>query len=302
MSRKTGGDQRGARTKYWCFTLNNPTIAEEIYLKTWLEHGADYLVFGRERGDNGVFHFQGYVELTNRQRLSGVRKLSKRAHWEPRRGTQRESIEYCKKDGDFFQTGVPTEDRQGRRTDLESIRLEIDAGATSADIASRHFSQWCIYRRSFDEYRALGNLPRHRPGLKVFVLKGPSGSGKSSYVFSRFEDLWISTSPVLRWFDGYTGQKTALIDDFSGECPFRFLLRILDIYPMRVEIKGGHVSWNPDIIFITTNKSIEEWYHGEKDVTPIIRRVTYLVDMEELENSEINTKHEEIDQILEEYK
>lgn len=300
MSRK-GADQRGARTKYWCFTLNNPTIAEEIYLKTWLEHGADFLIFGRERGENGVYHFQGYVELTNRQRLSGVRKLSKRAHWEPRRGSQRECIEYCKKDGDFFETGVPTSDRQGKRNDLQCIKEKLDGGASALDIANEHFSKWVIYRRSFDAYVGLKDSPRHRPNLRVFLLCGASGSGKSSYCFTRHPDCWISTSPVLRWFDGYDRQRVALIDDFNGECPFRFLLRLLDVYPIRVEVKGGHVAWNPEIIFITSNKLVREWYGGERDVTPIERRITHTIYMDQLENSEIGAKHDEIDQILEEY-
>lgn len=294
-------NDRNSRSKYWCFTLNQPTIAEEEALKACARSDvASYFIYGRERGESGTYHFQGYVEFVNRVRLTAVKKIPgfNRSHLEQRRGSGKEASEYCKKDGDFVEFGTPTANTQGRRNDLESIKQRLDDGASSRDISDEFFSRWVVYRRSFEAYTELRNEPRHRPGLKVIVLRGESGTGKSSYVFSRHPGCWISTNPILRWFDGYSGQTVACIDDFNGETPFRFLLRLLDIYPIRVEIKGGHVAWNPETIFITTNRPITEWYGGEKDVTPIIRRVTYEVVMDELENSEISDKHTEIDEIL----
>lgn len=297
----SNGRKTPPKTQYWCFTTNNPTIAEEEALKAYARGDAcTYLIYGRERGDNGVPHFQGYVEFGNRQRLTAIKKIPafRRAHLEPRRGTGAEAARYCKKDGDFVEFGEIKVTKQGRRTDLEEIKRKIDAGASSVDIADAHFSQWVIYRRSFDAYVDLKKTPQSRPELKVYVLCGASGTGKSSYVFSRHPECWISSNPVLRWFDGYTGQSTALIDDFNGECPFRFLLRLLDIYPMRVEVKGGHVAWNPTLIYITTNRAIDEWYGGERDCAPIQRRVKKVIRMQDLAAFDIGEKHLEIDRIL----
>lgn len=287
------------RSKYWCFTLNNPTATEETYLRNIAdERTISYLVFGIEVGESGTRHFQGYVEFVNRRRLSMVKRFLTRAHWELRRGTSLEAAEYCKKDGEVFEFGTLSTSKQGKRTDLEEIQKDMEQGMSANEVAKTHFSKWVVYRRSFEAYEGILNAPKFRPELQVVLLQGVSGAGKSSYVYSRFPDAWISTNPVMRWFDGYRGQETVLIDDFAGECPFRFFLRLLDIYPIRVEIKGGTVAWNPTRIFITSNKSIEEWYHGEKDMQPVRRRIHHVIVMHELENDDIGERHDEIDQIL----
>lgn len=278
MSGKHSG--RDGHSKYWCWTLNNPTITEMESIDQLVSGdgstGISYVIYGKEIGEKGTPHFQGYLELNKRVRISYLKKVPglARAHFERRRGEQGEAIAYCKKDGQWFQFGTAARCGRGRRTDLEDIRQEIVEGKKEDEIADAHFTQWVQYRRSFEAYRDLKNQPRFRKDLKVYVLWGESGVGKSSYVYSRFgDDLWISTNPVLRWFDGYTGQGVVLIDDFSGECPFRFLLRLLDVYPLRVEVKGGSIAWNPTKIFITSNKPVQEWYHGERDIQPVLRRV-----------------------------
>lgn len=107
------------RSKYWCFTLNNYEPNDETEAQAI---DCQYLVYGREVGENGTRHLQGYIEFLTRKRLDTVRRLfSGRAHWEPRRGTASEASNYCEKDGDVFQKGTMTDVRPGQRTDLESL-------------------------------------------------------------------------------------------------------------------------------------------------------------------------------------
>lgn len=40
-----------------------------------------------------------------------------------------------------------------------------------------------------------------------------------------------------------------------------FILKLLDIYPLKVPTKGGFANWVPDIIFITSNMA-PPWTHG----------------------------------------
>ncbi len=269
--------QSNEKGKYWCFTLNNPEEKERRELESWIKDEkkpiSTYIVFGREVGDSGTYHLQGYVEFRNRQRLSGCKKLSSRAHWERRRGTGTEAVTYCKKDGDVFEEGTASGVTPGQRTDLETIRGRIIEGCEEKTIADEYFSTWCLHRKAFREYRALSFPPTLAPDLRVVVLWGESGAGKSSYVVNKHTSLYITSDPVLQWFDGYDGQEAILIDDFTGQCPYRWLLRLLDIYPVRLPVKGGHTNRRCKYIYITSNTEIGTWYNGEKDVTPIRRRV-----------------------------
>lgn len=107
------------RTQYWCFTLNNYTPENESEVQAI---DCKYLCYGREVGESGTRHLQGYIEFSSRKRLDTVRRLfGGRAHWEPRRGTAGQANDYCTKDGDVFQKGTMTDVRPGQRTDLESL-------------------------------------------------------------------------------------------------------------------------------------------------------------------------------------
>lgn len=244
------------RGKYWVWTLNNWTEEERSHIDSSVEDNSDvgYICYGVERGEEGTPHLQGYLELAIKLRLGGVKLIRGlgRAHFELRKGNQTQAVDYCRKDDDFHQFGALFGSSQGRRSDLDSIKELLDSGATDLTISDEHFGSFIRYNRGIAAYRALRNRRTTRP-LKVVVLWGPPGTGKTGYVFAREPSLWISSDPTLKWFDGYRGESAVLLDDFHGECASSFILRLLDIYPFQVPIKGGWVDWVPDRIYITSN-------------------------------------------------
>ena len=66
-----------------------------------------YLIYGREVGDEGTPHLQGYVQLKKITRLTGMKKLHPTAHWEVAKGTEEQNRTYCSKEGDFQEFGTP---------------------------------------------------------------------------------------------------------------------------------------------------------------------------------------------------
>ena len=55
---------------------------------------------------------------------------------------------------------------------------------------------------------------------------GPSGTGKSRFVAAWARRLW--KAPESKWWDGYSGQETVVLDDFkTTRCPCR-AQRLLD--------------------------------------------------------------------------
>ena len=76
----------------WMFTINNPQ-EEDIPTLEW--KNAEYIVYQKEVGENGTEHFQGYLYLKCVARLSALKKLNSRAHWEQRRGSHDQARAYC---------------------------------------------------------------------------------------------------------------------------------------------------------------------------------------------------------------
>ncbi len=98
----------GPRSKYWVWTLNHPTPEEKANLDGLVGAGSvSYLCYGEEVGQAGTPHFQGYLEISTRVRLTGLKAFPglARAHFEKRAGTQAQAKDYCAKDGAFHYFG-----------------------------------------------------------------------------------------------------------------------------------------------------------------------------------------------------
>ena len=81
-------------SKNWCFTLNNPTAEDDP--RTW--EGTAYVTWQLEEGEDETPHYQGYLVMDKKVRLSSMKKINERAHWEKRLGTQQQAIDYCNKE------------------------------------------------------------------------------------------------------------------------------------------------------------------------------------------------------------
>lgn len=86
------------------FTLNNYTEEEEASVALL---GAQYTVYGKEVGESGTPHLQGYVYFKSQRTLESLKKRIPRAHWEIRKGSHEQAREYCVKDGQVTEFGHP---------------------------------------------------------------------------------------------------------------------------------------------------------------------------------------------------
>lgn len=97
-------EKRIAASKKWCFTLNN-----------WLQGSLDLILskiqkdeylIGKEIGENGTPHLQGYIKFKTKSRPMEKFKEIPQIHWEKCKGTEIDNIKYCSKDGDYV-TNIP---------------------------------------------------------------------------------------------------------------------------------------------------------------------------------------------------
>ena len=93
------------------------------------------LFFGRERGDSGTPHLQGFFILHNRLRQNQVSQLGglRRASLDKANGTPAQAAAYCKKEGDFEKIGELPQPSSGKRSDWESFKEWVKAQRNASD-------------------------------------------------------------------------------------------------------------------------------------------------------------------------
>lgn len=175
--------------------------------------------------------------------------------------------------------------KQGERTDLDTVKDLIKSGAIT-----NYETMWGTSGLSC-QASALGlsHLARTRPesrGMPVIIsLHGTTGTGKSRWtkeVCDRLQDTlgWTNYTcgSTSKWFCGYDKHDVAVIDDLrASQWDFALLLRLLDRYPLLVEVKGGRTWWCPRVVIITNPVPHEQWYSTlqrfDGDISQLTRRI-----------------------------
>ncbi len=280
----------------WACTLYEHDPRED--LKHGVTAGSIRLAVGQlERcPTTGRTHWQFYIELDSPRRRGGVTRLvgDPRTHAEICKGSREQNIAYCTKDESLdgaesrFEYGERSAGGQGRRNDIHAALDVIKKGVTPETfhaLYEDHGQVMVKYNRGMSAAVShyLGRSPRGDPPF-VFVHYGPTGTGKTYNVYDKHpvSDVWRAPVAVSgsQWFDGYLGQKVALFDDFDGHHPaITVMLQVLDRYPLTVPVKGGHVTWLPRFIYITSNLKPDDWYpeSGEAHRKALKRRFTQAI-------------------------
>lgn len=261
-------------SRRWCFTLNNPERNDFIFPEL-----VRYAIWQRESGEAGTEHLQGYIELAKPQRLSWLKNVIPRAHFEIARGTRDQARDYCRKSDTRvagpFEYGEWKNGGQGSRSDLNAVKELIDNGAGEQEIAESNFSTWCRNYRAFREYKRIKTEARNWE-TSVTVYWGEPGTGKSRKAME--ENPGAYWKPKGNWWDGYEQQEVVVIDEFYGWLPYDFILRLCDRYPLNLEVKGGTVAFVGKSVIFTSNKHPDDWYQKENlDKRAFARRVTKLI-------------------------
>lgn len=230
---------------------------------------AVYLVFGKEIGESGTPHLQGFITFHKNYRLSALKKLLPSAHFETARGTSLQASDYCKKEGDFFESGtVPS---QGKRSDLESVGDMIKSGASLKRIAEEHPTVMIKYHKGIAATKSILSESRETSDVRGIWLFGVPGSGKS-HLARTIDDLYIK--PQNKWWDGYANEAHVLIDDFDkgGKCLGHYIKLWADKYKTTGEIKGASISLNHKWLIITSNYEPSEIWDDDPTMLAAIER------------------------------
>lgn len=284
--------RNGPRVRNFCFTLPNYTEDDYSWFRTC--HGnPTFLIVAKETcPTTGTPHLQGAMCLGRAVAFSTVKKWLPfhSAHIEPMRGTPYDSYVYCSKEdpNPIIVGAIPTQ--TGTSSVLDRAIEEIRGGASLSTLTSTpelahafvcHNRGLTALSRELDPERDPDKPP------VCFWVYGDTGLGKTEAAF-KFGCQYggrggckILPDSTLKWFDGYKPRdhKVVIIDDFRSKgVIFNFLLQVLDRYPIQVPVKGGFVNWAPEVIIITTPKSIEETFEMRnlkrpEDIAQVKRRI-----------------------------
>jgi Putative viral replication protein len=119
----------------------------------------EYIVFGKEVGASGTPHLQGTVIFNDRKRRSQAIRVIGQAHFTVTHHLN-ESVEYCKKDGDWTEVGECPQEK-ATRCDLEAFKQSVHEGIYDHDeLAELHSKVWAMYRDKFCIEYISKHLPR----------------------------------------------------------------------------------------------------------------------------------------------
>lgn len=261
-------------SKYWCFTINNPSEKEWEEL-TSLK--CTYVVLGIEKGESGTKHIQGYIEFEVKKKMQTVKKLMKRAHLENRKGSAQQASDYCKKDEYYYESGILSSPGQGKRNDLNKVKEAIISGKGMKDVVEMTNSYQAI---RFAETLLKYVEPKRNWKPEVFWFYGPTGCGKTRRAMEESNNPYVS-GKNLKWWEGYDAHEDVIIDDFRKDfCTFHELLRILDRYEYRIEVKGGSRQLLAKRIWITSCYPPDKVYDTREDIGQLLRRIDLVENLD----------------------
>ena len=120
----------------------------------------------------------------------------------------------------------------------------MKAGMALSKVAEEFSLAWVAHGRGLTSLRQQLKLDADR---RSFRARGPGGMGAMG-AFRDGEEPFRSSLLARRLLegageqvvDGYSGQETVVLDDFKDYAmPLVELQRLLDWYPLWVEVKGG---------------------------------------------------------------
>lgn len=251
----------------WCFTLNNPTEQEREFFRTC---EVKECVIGDEVGTEGTPHLQGYVTWKKNTRLSALKKLSPRAHWEPTIAKEA-AANYCRKEK-VFREVIATKKR--KLSDI--VHEELLSGKKPRQIMQEH-SECVFMASSIQKAFNIMREPTVWQVPEVHWIYGPTGTGKTHSVYEREPDLSVITILNGPFFQGYDPTLPAtLFDDLRpNDIPYQYLLRITDKYKgVILNVKNGSEEWTPHRIYITSNAHPNDFAPTQEDSGQLTRRMT----------------------------
>jgi hypothetical protein len=267
-----------SKNRNFIFTWNNYNDESKTHLSSLVTNlVVKYVAYAEEIAPTtGTKHLQGYISFLSPKTLAQARLKLPGCHVLTMNGSIAQNADYCSKSGDLIEHGEKpvSNDNKGRAEKLRwqrarELAKEGNLDDIDADIFLRCYS---TLKRIKSDY-ATKPLPVDTVCVWIY---GPTGTGKSYSVETRFPDCYKKCMDDLKWFDGYNGEDAVYLEDIDKyQVKWGGVLkRLADRWPMQTSIKGSMAYIRPKYVVVTSNYRIDEIWTDPQTVEPLERRFT----------------------------
>lgn len=264
------------RIRRYVFTCNNYTQLPDA-----INSNIRYLLFAEEIcPTTSTPHIQGYIEFYKQEYFNTIVSLIKtafgnHAHIEPAKADVNAQIAYISKQNKPIEFGKPA--CPGTRNDLIAIKKSLDEGSSVDDIADINFGVYLRYYKGMDRYVLSKTVPKqvrklHEKTLTI-LLTGPSRTGKTTWAYENYPEITSVEYDGKFYSDS---PHYALFDDISPDTFGRKeFLTLTDHGQKKVRMLGAYTNWNPKVIVLTSNYSLEELFTDDAMMNRIDKHIPF---------------------------
>jgi len=269
--------RQDTRVRGYCFTLNNYSEVEEKSISDIVTEQsiARYVCYGKEVGEEGTPHLQGYIYFKGKVAFKRAKEiLGNRVHLEVQRGACEQAIDYCEKEGEFYEFGDRPIGGVGKKCTMAEraarnkklMEESLNSLVTTGEVSIMDVRKLKNARMDLKEEME----PYSHESVRGLWLYGDPGTGKSHFARENYPDLW--SKPQNKWWDGYTGQKVVLLDDLDSGTLGHYLKIWMDKYSCTGEVKRGHVPLRHELFIVTSNYAPEHFWPEDPMMCQAVRR------------------------------
>lgn len=246
------------------------TIYDLNDLETFKNDIHRYKVSGREIcPESGNTHYQSFIYFDNAQSFKRMIKKYPRSRCRPIYKPPIANATYCKKDKDVVcESGDCPEQGKVKATELKKMTnkeiIELDPRCHKAYINARDLLNYEIDVDEWDKE------------VEVYYIDGPSGSGKTQTCKeiirankNKYGKTFNEVKHKGEYWLGVSDSKICVYDDFRpSHMPASEFINFIDYHTHKMNVKGGCITNNYNLIIITSVVPLENIYNNMEDEEP----------------------------------
>ncbi len=295
------------QSRKWLLVINNPQEAgfthERIYEILTL-FSPDYYCMADERATTGTLHTHIFIYSHSPIRFNTIKNRFPIAHIEKSYGSTTDNRNYILKtgkwenseksetsiEGSFYEFGeIPTE-QQEKSPKMSRLIDDVRSGMKTTEIINTS-PEFVFKIRDIDLLRQTLLSEKYKSqkrNITVTYLFGATGTGKTRSIFEKHDadDICRITNYSSKKgvsFDGYSGQKVLVFEEFNSQIPIEEMLNYLDIYPLYLPARYNDKIACYEIVYITSNLPLSEQYREVQKNRPetwkaFLRRIHKVVE------------------------